>query len=111
MFEKYYTPEQLEYLKQRADLVGEARMKEVATEWPRLMGEVRAEMDRGTEPTDSRVQELARRWNALIEEFTGGDAGIRHSLSNLYQGESAVQGMNVDEMGPLVQYLSRAGTR
>jgi DNA-binding transcriptional MerR regulator len=108
MFEKYYTQEQLDYLAQRREQVGEARIKEVEAEWPRLMDEVRAEMDRGTDPCDPRVQEMARRWNGLIEEFTGGNEGVRQSLGNLYQNESTVHGMDVAGMRPLMEYVGRA---
>jgi MerR family transcriptional regulator, thiopeptide resistance regulator len=108
MFEKYYTPEQLEYLKQRAETVGAERMSEVGAEWPRLIAEVRAEMEKGTDPSEPRVQELARRWNGLVEEFTGGDAGIRQSLANLYREESQVQGMDVAGMRPVAEYIARA---
>lgn len=108
MFEKYYTQEQLDYLAQRREQVGEARIKEVESEWPRLMDEVRAEMERGTDPCDPRVQEMARRWKGLIEEFTGGNEGIRQSLGNLYQNESTVHGMDVAGMRPLMEYVGRA---
>ena len=108
MFEKYYTPEQMDYLAQRREIVGEARIKEVEAEWPALMAEVQAELDRGTDPCDPRVQELARRWKGLIEEFTGGNAGIRQSLGNLYQNEENVHGMNVASMRPLMEYVGRA---
>jgi MerR family transcriptional regulator, thiopeptide resistance regulator len=108
MFEKYYTPEQLDYLKERREQVGEARIREVEQEWPRLMDEVRAEMERGTDPCDPRVQEMARRWKGLIEEFTGGNPGIRQSLNNLYQNESTVHGMDVAGIRPLMEYVGRA---
>ncbi|HEX6372151.1 MAG TPA: MerR family transcriptional regulator [Longimicrobium sp.] len=108
MFEKYYTPEQMDYLAQRREQVGEARIKEVEAEWPRLMDQVRAEMDAGTDPCDPRMQELARRWKGLIEEFTGGNEGIRQSLGNLYQNESTVHGMDVAGMRPLMEYVGRA---
>ena len=108
MFEKYYTQEQMDYLAQRREQVGEARIKEVEAEWPRLMDEVRAEMERGTDPCDPRVQEMARRWKGLIEEFTGGNEGIRQSLGNLYQNESTVHGMDVAGMRPLMEYVGRA---
>lgn len=108
MFEKYYTPEQMDYLAQRREQVGEGRIKEVEAEWPRLMDHVRAEMDTGTDPCDPRVQEMARRWKGLIEEFTGGNEGIRQSLGNLYQNESTVHGMDVAGMRPLMEYVGRA---
>ena len=91
MFEKYYTPEQLEYLRRRADEVGPERIREVEAEWPKLISEVRAEMERGTDPADPRVQALARRWMTLVAEFTGGDAGIARSVGNLYQGEPSAR--------------------
>jgi DNA-binding transcriptional MerR regulator len=108
MFEKYYTQEQMDYLAQRREQVGESRIKEVEAEWPRLMDEVRAEMERGTDPCDPRVQEMARRWKGLIEEFTGGNEGIRQSLGNLYHNESTVRGMDVAGMRPLMEYVGRA---
>jgi MerR family transcriptional regulator, thiopeptide resistance regulator len=107
MFEKYYTPEQLETLRQRAEHIGPERMQQVQEEWPRLIAEVRAEMERGTDPADPRVLELARRWNGLIAEFTGGDPGIARSLSNLYQGEPSMR--EKTGMDPaLSEYVGRA---
>ncbi len=108
MYEKYYTPEQLEELRQRREEMGPDRMREVEEEWPRLMAEVRAEMERGTDPAHERVQALARRWDGLLREFTGGNPGIAKSLGNLYQGESTVHGMDVAGMRPLMEYVQRA---
>jgi hypothetical protein len=34
------------------------------------------------------VQALAKRWNELVLEFTGGDPGITQSLKDFYRGES-----------------------
>ena len=109
MFEKYYTPEQLRQLEERRKSVGEERIREVEGEWPRLMAEVQAEMERGTDPSDPRVQELARRWKSLVEEFTGGDPGITQSLNNLYENETEVRGMDVAGMRPMMEYIQKAG--
>ena len=87
MFEKYYTKEQLETLRQRAATIGDARIREVEQEWPKLIADVRAEMQRGTDPKDPRMQALAKKWMSLVEEFTGGDPDITQSLGNLYAGE------------------------
>lgn len=108
MFEKHYTPDQLDYLAQRREQVGEARIKEVEAEWPRLIAEVQAAMDAGTDPCDPQVRELAGRWKGLVEEFTGGNAGIRQSLNNLYQSEDSIQGTNVAAMRPMMEYIGRA---
>lgn len=108
MIEKHYTPEQLETLRQRREALGEAHVREVEAEWPRLMDAVRAEMDAGTDPAEPRVQALAARWRALVEEFTGGDPGIRQSLESVYREEESVQGMDVAAMRPLMEYVGRA---
>ncbi|MCA8973680.1 MAG: TipAS antibiotic-recognition domain-containing protein [Planctomycetes bacterium] len=89
MFEKYYTPEQMAQLKARAEELGADVIRGAEAEWPRLIATMRAKMDAGADPSDPEVQALARRWQELIEMFTGGDAGIRQSLSNLYRGEPA----------------------
>ncbi|HVR97334.1 MAG TPA: MerR family transcriptional regulator [Thermoanaerobaculia bacterium] len=108
MLEKYYTPEQLEELKQRREALSEGRMREVEREWPELMAQVQAEMDKGTDPADERVQELARRWMGLIQEFTGGNPGIHQSLSRMYQQEPVVHGMDTGAMGGMSEYITRA---
>jgi DNA-binding transcriptional MerR regulator len=88
MVEKYYTPEQLEYLKQRREIVGEERIREVEAEWPKLMADVRAEIDKGTDPSDPHVQALAHRWMGLVREFTGGDPGIAQSVGRMFNREA-----------------------
>jgi DNA-binding transcriptional MerR regulator len=108
MIEKYYTPEQLEQLKQRKEEVGDARIKEVEAEWPRLKAEVKAAMDAGTDPADPKVQDMARRWVGLVNEFTGGDPGIFKSLSSMYANEDNVRGMNVPEMRTMMEYVQKA---
>ena len=60
-FGKYTTPEQLDWLKERAKIVGEQRIHEVEEEWPQLIAEVRAEMQEGTDPSSERMQELSAR--------------------------------------------------
>jgi MerR family transcriptional regulator, thiopeptide resistance regulator len=110
MVESYYTPEQLEYLKRRREAVGEERIREVEAEWPRLIAEVRAEMERGTDPADPRVQALARRWTGLVEEFTGGNPEIARAARKIYEDQAPVaQQMGIDrELMAYVETANRA---
>jgi DNA-binding transcriptional MerR regulator len=108
MFEKYYTPEQLEQLKQRAAQVGEERIRQVEAEWPQLMAQVRAEMDKGTDPYSETVQALARRWRELVREFTGGDPALTQSLKTMYQQEPTVHGMDTGPVREMAAYVARA---
>jgi len=87
MFEKYYTREQLDTLKKRAEELGEDHIREVEAEWPKLIADVRAEMQSGADQKNQRVQALAKRWNELVHEFTGGDPGSTESIKNFYRGE------------------------
>lgn len=88
MHEKYYTPEQLAQLeRRREELGGDEAMANAEREWAELIAAVRAEKERGTAPSDPRMQELAARWTSLIEAFTGGDPEIFRSLKTMYESE------------------------
>ncbi|MFE8596168.1 MerR family transcriptional regulator [Archangium violaceum] len=107
MFEKYYTPEQLKELEVRRQALGEDAIRQVQEEWPRLIAQVQAEMEKGTDPASEPVQKLARRWRELIQAFTGGSPGIEKSLNTMYQqepGMSAKAGMDPR----LMEYVGRA---
>lgn len=107
MTDKYFTDEQREFLAKRRIEVTEARIREVEAEWPRLIAEVRAEMDKGTPPDDPHVQELAGRWAALVEEFTGGNLGVARSVATMYREEPAMrQKTGLD--AAIMEYVSRA---
>jgi DNA-binding transcriptional MerR regulator len=108
MFEKYYSPEQLEALKARREALGDARIQEVQAAWPALMAEVQAEMDAGTDPKSDKVKALAARWMSLVREFTGGDSGLERSVQSLYQNEPIVAGMDTSPMRKLSDYIRAA---
>ncbi len=84
---KYYTPQQMEQLAERRVEVGEDRIREVEQEWKDLFEALRVAMEAGTDPASESVQELARKSQSLIEEFTAGDAGITRSLGAMYKAE------------------------
>jgi hypothetical protein len=105
---KYYPPEQLEYLDRRGREVGEERIRQSQAEWAELMEQVRAEMEAGTDPSDERVQVLARRWMGLVREFTGGDPGIEHSLNNMWSQEENIHGIDTGEVREMGEYINRA---
>ena len=107
MFEKYMTEEQLEMIRKRGEAVGPQRMQEVQEEWPRLIAEVRAEMEAGTDVHSPRVQALAKRWQGLVDEFTGGNRGIEKSVANMYRSEpGAAERFGFDQK--VWEYISSA---
>jgi DNA-binding transcriptional MerR regulator len=108
MIEEHYTPEQQEQLARRRAELGEERIRQAECDWADLIDAVKAEQAAGTDPTDPRMLELAQHWRRLIEQFTGGDEGIRESLATMYREqdpEAASRGMVDTE---LMQYVGRA---
>jgi hypothetical protein len=108
MIENYYTPQQLDYLKERREMLGEERIRQVEAEWQELIAQARSAMQNGIDPTSEAVQELARRSQALIQEFTGGDAGIEQSLNQMYQQEGAEVASRGAMDSAVMEYMSRA---
>jgi len=107
MFEKYYTPEQMKQLEERARELGEEHIKAVEAEWPQLIARVKECMARGVDPTSEEMLPLARRWKELVREFTGGDAGIARSVSQVYQNEPSARERTGLDAG-VMQYVGKA---
>ncbi len=94
-------------IKKRGEQLGEEHIRQVEAEWPQLIARVRAEMDAGTDPADPRVQALARRWQELVAEFTGGDPGIQQELNRMYQQEASVRERSGIDFA-LMEYVQKA---
>ncbi|MBF2016646.1 MAG: MerR family transcriptional regulator [Rivularia sp. T60_A2020_040] len=70
--------------------------------------QARAEMEKGTDPTSESVQNIAKRWQELIAEFTGGNPGIEQSLNTMYQQEKVETASRGIGDRPLWEYMGRA---
>ncbi len=84
-------------MRERAEALGAAGLQEAQEAWPRLIAEVRAAMQAGTPPDDPHAAGLARRWHALVQAATGGDADLNRKIGGawLAQPEAmAAQGMD-----------------
>jgi DNA-binding transcriptional MerR regulator len=77
---RYYTDDQLAKLSARE--WNPALQAQVEEDWKTLRTDVEAAI--GESPSGEHVQQLADRWSALIEAFTGGDPGIETSLERLH---------------------------
>ena len=87
MHEKYFTPDQMDTLARRREELGAEKIEATQQEWPGLIADVRAAMAAGKPASDPAVQALARRWTALVAEFTGGDPEMSQSLRTMYKQE------------------------
>ena len=97
-----FDAEQMAYLKERAETIGQERIGEVENAWPELMSAVLIEMERGTDPQDPKVKALAERWQGLVREFTGGRQDIKSNLNTAYQRQMP------PEMKAMWNYISQA---
>ena len=107
MFEKYYTPEQQDYLKERRELLGDERIRQAEAEWQTLIEQAQAAMENGLDPTSESVQALAQEWLKLIQEFTGGNVGIEKSLQTMYQQEGAEVASRGAVNSAVMEYMGR----
>ena len=108
-FNNYFTDEQRAALQTRRDELGEDHIRAAEQEWPGLIAAVQGEIDAGADPSSPRAQALAARWAELLEEFHGGDPGLRESLYRM-RDENAEEvrrsGGPTDEQ---IDYIRRAG--
>jgi len=90
-FERYFTDEQRQVLRARAEALGPERIRQADSQWARLIEDVRREMDAGRSPADVRVVALAREWQSLLDEFTNGRSDIAHSAGRMMRSEPAAR--------------------
>jgi DNA-binding transcriptional MerR regulator len=108
---RHFTPEQLEYLAERGQEVGQDRVLESEREWRALFEAYGEAMERGLDVESEEVQALASRSTALVEEFTGGDDGVRSALSRMYAtdgGDVVMRRFGIDLPRGLWEYMRKA---
>jgi hypothetical protein len=99
------TPEQRAEVKERAAHLGTEKVHAIEREWVQLLADLRAEMQRGTDPKSERVKKLLGRSRELVRAFSGGNLGIEVTLSEAYRsGAGAAFGLDTE----LQAYFSRA---
>jgi DNA-binding transcriptional MerR regulator len=110
MIENYYTPDQMESFRKRcaeAAARGEDIARQGTADWAELMAEYTAEMQKGTDPADPKLQALEKRRQALVNAFTGGDPAIEQNLKRLWmeQGDKLSAQYGYDPK--LFEYLAK----
>lgn len=109
--ETYFTPEQLDLIRERREEIGGEQLRRKQQEWAELIALIRGEMERGTDPGDAKVQALARRWQDLVDFTTGGDPEMARSIKRHWeeQGDAIVaqHGAEYDSR-PVWGYMDRA---
>jgi len=111
---KHFTPAEREQMRRRAEQLGETGMLQAQQEWPELIKQVRAAMNLGIPSSDPSVVEMGRRWHALIQAFTGGDANLGRKMKDAYDKEPqvmAAQGMDKAMFAYIRDAMQAAGLK
>jgi DNA-binding transcriptional MerR regulator len=109
--EKYFTPEQLQVIRERREQAGREHLERMQKTWAEVIALIRAEMEKGTDPAEAKVQALVRRWQDLLNQSTGGDPGIKQGMKRLWeeQGDQlAAQFGSQYDSRPIWGYIDRA---
>ena len=108
--EKYFTTEQLEVLRDRRTSITEEHMHEVRDSWNEIIPKVRNAMAANVDPTSPEIIAIAKRWKALVEEFTGGDPKIALAVKTMYEHEGPTLQQQLGEVPTLEMftYMSKA---
>ena len=111
-FERHFTDEQRQALRERAEALGPDRIRDAEQQWARLIADVRREIDAGTPPEDVRVVALAREWQSLLDEFTNGRFDIAHSAGRMMRADPtarrrmAAMGLSAQVMDYVAQAMA-----
>jgi transketolase len=82
--DRYANPAARGKIDERRKLWSPELQERVSRQWTELIGEVEAAVERKEDPAGAHAGELARRWRALVEEFTGGDPDVTQSVKNAW---------------------------
>ena len=78
--QQYFSKEQLDQLAERREHVGEQAIADVQQQWQSLIARVQQAIAAGTDPASPQAQDMVLEWMELLEQFHGGDEGLRDSL-------------------------------
>lgn len=86
-FRKYYTDEGWAALEERRRGMGadlKARAEAGTRKWMALFDDIQVALNDGTDPASDRANALAARWQALIDDFTGGNTQIERGVGKVW---------------------------
>jgi MerR family transcriptional regulator, thiopeptide resistance regulator len=110
MIENYYTPEQMEYLKQRREQLGEEAINKGTQDWADLIADFKAAMESGVDPSDPSLEPLRQRHRALIEGFTGGNPGVADSLKRMWQEQGSTMNAQFGYDPKVMEFMGKAAS-
>lgn len=106
---QYFSDTQLAELAERREQVGEQAIADVQERWQALIPRVQEAIEAGTDPAAPEAQEMAREWMQLLEQFHGGDEGLRDSLYRMQSDNAAeIQQQHGGPSPQQMEFIERA---
>lgn len=105
--EKYFTKQQLAIMKTNYENEDMQTLKNKKQEFKDLIAEIRSEKEKGTSPTDGKVQDLAEKWNDIVNAFSKGDMAFRKQAER-FHAENPGNELQHEIDGELYQFISKA---
>lgn len=106
---QYFDENQLAALAERRRQFGEQAIADVEAAWGELIPRVQRAVEAGTDPTGPEAQDMAREWMGLLEQFHGGDEGLRDSLYRMHADNA--ERIEQEHCGPTpeqMEFINRA---
>jgi DNA-binding transcriptional MerR regulator len=88
-WKKYYSESALKKLEERQQTYSKEDAWRDAARWKETIADLKQVIADGKSPGSTEAQDVARRWWALVNEFTMGDAEILEGLERSYQAEDS----------------------
>lgn len=111
MYEKYYSQEQIEELRNRDAQLSEAEKQKVHEDWMNLFEGFKKAYAEKLEVTDPKVIRLGELANEYTKAFTGGDPNMEQSHQKMYQtegGSNVLAQHGVDMPQEVFEFMAKA---
>lgn len=105
--EKYFTKEQLDQIKGHYEGMDPKALKQQEKKFNSLLTKIRRHMEQGTPTTDNDVQELASKWNNMMDWAAGGDPEI-HKAAEKFHYENPGNALQNGVDAAIYRYLGKA---
>jgi len=105
--EKYFSKQQLATMESRYENADKQLLKQAEQEFNGLIKEIRLEKEKGTSPSDEKVQGLVKKWNDIVNDFSEGDMAFRKQAEH-FHAENPRNELQYELDGELYQFINQA---
>ncbi|MFP8782371.1 MerR family transcriptional regulator [Planococcus plakortidis] len=105
--EKYFSKQQLATMESRYENADKQLLKQAEQEFNGLIKEIRLEKEKGTSPSDEKVQDLAKKWNDIVNAFSEDDRTFRKQAEH-FHAENPGNELQYEIDSELYQFINQA---